>query len=301
MSDSTAEAGVEEVVEETEEVTEETPAAESEAVEEDSDLETEDDEEQEEPEETLEFDFGGNKLSVPKNSVPEELAEKIDSFGKGLWSDYTKNKNELAESSKSLEARETAVQKLESLHGETLDTYSKGLAIKSELEQLSQYDMSSLWQSDPDQARRLSDTISQKQAEFNSIISKVSQNEQALSQAQQQEVARRSDEGKKLIEKRIPGFEAKVPEVIEYVSKNYGVPKTEADNWAINPSGAEMAYKAMLYDRMQAKAKAKPKPKAEAVNPVKPMKGKGGKQAKDPGKMSPDEYRKWFAEKNRRR
>ena len=297
MENSTAEVGVEEEVAPETEVT---PAVEPEPVAEDSHPETEEGEEQEEVE-MMDFDFGGNKLSVPKDSVPEELASEIDRFTKGTWSDYTKKAGAVAEATKSLEARESAVQKLEQLHGETLDTYGRGIAIKKELEQLGTVDLTSLWQSDPDQARRVSDTISQKQAEFNSIIAEVSKQENNLSQARTVETKRRMDEGEKIVEKQIPGFGAKVPEVTEYVTQNFGVSKADAEQWALNPGGAIMAYESMLYRKMTAKAKSKARPVVPDAVPVKPMKTKGGKQVRPlNGNISADEYAKrWQAQQKR--
>jgi len=304
MSDTTAREGVvpEEAAEpvETEEVTEEVtdkglaytdPDAPKEAEGEGSDEES--DEEEQEPEVDI-FDFGGNKMELPKGSVPEELRAKIEEFSKGTWSDYTRKSQAIAEQAKALEARESAVEKIVSLNGDALQTYSQGLQIKAELEQLSRIDMNAMWQSDPDQARRVSDRLAQKQAEFQSVVSKVSNYEQQLSQAQQAELARRKDEGKAVIERTVKGFVADhLPAVLDYAAESLGISREEAErDWALSPKVTLWAHKAMLYDRMQAKTKA-PAPKQQTAAPVTPIKGKGGKAAKDPDKMTPDEWLKW--------
>ncbi len=298
MTESTAEAGVEEI-EEVEEQANAVATPESTDVEVSGPDTSEEGEEQEEEVELIEFDFAGDKLSIPKGSVTEELVERIDKFTKGTWSDYSKKSQAIVEAAKSLEAREGAVQKLEQLHGETLDTYSRGLAIRNELEQYAEEDLTSLWQSDPDQARRVSDDISKKQAEFNSIISEVSQKESNLAQAKRSEMGRRMDEGAKAVEKVIPGFGAKVPELIEYVNKAFGVPKQEAEMWAVNPAGAVMAYESMLYRRMTAKAKKQANPGVKETVPVTSLKPKGSRAAKPMnGNISADDYRKrWNSQK----
>ena len=61
-----------------------------------------DSEEPEKVEELVEFNFGGNKLQLPKGKVPEELEGKIQEFSNGIWSDYTKKNQDLAERAKAV-------------------------------------------------------------------------------------------------------------------------------------------------------------------------------------------------------
>ena len=301
MADDDLELGASEEAVETPETTEPTEPDQPEAAE---DAEVEDDEGGEGEEgdgdevEEVEFDFGGEKLTLPKDAVPEELAERISNFTKGTWADYTRRSQELAERSKTVEAQEGAIGKLAGLQGETLQLYSQGLALRSEIEQLQASDLNRLWQSHPDQARRISDQISQKSAQFSSIVQQVAQQEAALSDAQTQERQRRAEEGKAQMERRIKGFSQKADEVVDYVVKTYGFTAEEAQSWPLNPRTAEMAYKAMLWDRAQTQARSKgrvvePAPKA----PVRPIKGKGGQTARldlvaDADKMSADDWMK---------
>ena len=230
------------------------------------------DPEEEEEIELIEFDFGGNKMELPKGSVPDELADKIDQFTKGTWSDYTKNKQELVEKGKALEAREGAVQKLESFQGEALEIYSIGLRLRQEIEQLESMNLNEMWQSDPDQARRVSDMLSAKQRDFQASVDAVSEAEAKLETALTEETERRVSEGKALIERQVPGFEAAhLPDVINYAVETLGIePEAAKGDWALDPAITLAVHKAMLFDRMQAKAKeAKPKPA-----PAKPVKAK---------------------------
>lgn len=257
--------------------------------------------EEEAPEEEVEYDFGGGqKVKFKANATAKEVFEHAQKAFKDVEGSYTRKGQEVAELRKSLEAREKVVEKLTALNDEALNTYSRGLSVRQELEQLEQIDVNSLWQSNPDQARRVSDAISAKRAEFQNIVTKVNQLEGHLNQTQQAEIARRMDEGKQVIEKRIPGFATKhLPDVIEYVSTNYGIPKEiAARDWPLNPDTAQMAYKAMMYDRMQAQAKkaAKTPNAPNQPQPIVPMKGKGGSAVrKDPSKMDMDEYARWRA------
>ncbi len=236
--------------------------------------------EAEAPPEEIEFDFGGNKLKVPKGSIPDEIADQLDKFTKGTWSDYTRKSQEVAEVRKSVEARAQAVAKLENLNGEVLSTYSKGLQIKAEIEQLRAIDVNALWQSNPDQARRVSDMMAQKSAEFNATVNQVAQLENGLTQAQEAEAARRANEGEALLERRIKGFSSKVPEIIDYVADSYGIDKSHAAKvWRQDPATAEMAYKAMMFDRMQTAGKKPAAAPQKAAAPMVAMKAKGASPA----------------------
>lgn len=231
-------------------------------------------EEDAEEDDLVEFDFGGNKLEVKKGDIPPELAEKIDEFSKDIWADYTKKSQANAETAKMLKSRAESLEKIETLSGETLDAFTRGKSIKTEIEQLSAVNMQALWQSDPDRARMLSDTLAAKQAELQGIIATVDQYESQLVQARQDELARRSEEGRQVLDRKYKGFSEQIaPKLEEYAIKN-GIPAEEAKTWHLNPVVADFAYKAMLYDQMQAAKTPKATPKT--AKPVRSMKNKGG-------------------------
>ena len=188
--------------------------------------------EPEEPEE-IEFDFGGNKFRVAKDALPPELAEQVQKFGSDIYSDYTRKTQEIAETRKSLEAQEASIQKLSALNEDVLNTYSEGARIKSELEHLSKIDID--WKSNPDQARQVSDAISQRRAQLDRVVQELGSKESELTQAQEAEASRRREQGRAVVEKRIPGFTEKVSEVIDYVSKTYDIPRDAAErDWPLN-------------------------------------------------------------------
>jgi hypothetical protein len=246
--------------------------------------------------EEVEYDLGGGqKVKFKANATAKEVAEYAQKAFKDVEANYTRKQQAVAEQAKAIQARAEAVQKLETLNGHALNEYSKGLQIRSEIEQLSAVDLNALWQSNPDQARRVSDMLAQKQADFQRTIAKVSQLEQGMTQAQQAEMARLETEGATVLEKRIKGFSQKVPEIIDYVADTYGIDKAHAAKvWKVDPATAEMAYKAMMFDRMQTKA-AKPAAKPAQAQPVKAVRGSNGKgDAPDPSRMSPAQMAKYL-------
>lgn len=280
----------EEVVEaEAEEEVDESDDLGADASEDDTDEEAED----EEPE-VVEFDFGGNKLAVPKGSIPDELAAEIDKFTKGTWSDYTRKSQDVTERSKALEARESAVHQIETLQADVLDAYSRGAALKAEIARISQA-LPDLWRTDPDQARQYSDYVRQKEGEFQSITSELSQKEYQAEQAQQQEAARRMEAGKAEVLRQVKDFSE--ADVVKFAIAS-GIHERDAHKWSLNPTVAIWAHKAMKYDAAQATAKAKPK--SAPAKPVAPMKTSSGKKnydlVKDADKLSADQ---WAERRNR--
>jgi hypothetical protein len=286
-------------------VPDETPEPEEEAetaedAEADAETEETEAEEAEEAEEVelVEFNFGGNKLEVKKGDLPPELESKVQEFADKTWSTFTKGQQDNAEQSKVLAERSAAVEKIVNLNGEALQTYSQGLQLRQEIEQLSSVDLNSMWQSQEpavrDRARQISDLLASKQADFNAIVNKVGQQEAALDEAGQADLALRSQQGVATLDKRIKDFSTThAPEVVKYAVENYGMAQEDADQWQLNPTVTEMAYKAMMYDRMQAKAK-KPKVTPAKAKPVVPMKaaGKSTAPANDYEKMSMNDYAK---------
>lgn len=256
----------------------------------DADPEGDDEGEDGDEVEEIELNFGGEKLRVPKGAIPEEVAAKVSEMAHNLEAGYTKKFQDVAERGKSLEARETAIQRAQELQGEALTRFSKGMQLQQEIAQLEQVDVNQLWQSNPDQARQVSDRLSAKRAELQNTIAEVSKAETEATRAQQAEIARRAEEGKELIERKAPGFTKDLPDVIQYAVDEFGLDRATAEaEWALNPPMALAVRKAMLFDRMQAKAKQSTTPKPKKAKPVgKATGGAGTAQGdmSDPAQMA---------------
>ena len=76
-----------------------------------------------------------------------------------------------------------------------------------------------------------------------------------------------------MVASKIPNFSPAVEaELIEYTVKNYGISEKDAKNWPVNPVASVMAWKAMQFDRMQAKAAKAAKPSTAQRVPVTAIK-----------------------------
>lgn len=241
-----------------------------------------------------EFQFGNSTFSVPKDQLPEELAEQIDRFAKGTWADYTRKSQGVAEREKAAELREQNVERLHGLQGDALTAFANGLHLQQEIARYEQQDMTRLWQEDPDRARAISDHVSGLRAQLQQSISETQRHEAEFQRVQSEEVARRTEEGRRAVEQKIKGFEP--DKVMDYVMTEHGFTKDQAAQWPLNPAFAEMAHKAMLFDEMQKKARAQPKKPPPA--PVKPAtRGSGRHQSNQPSDN--DSTEDWVAKRQR--
>ena len=269
------------------------------------DDEGDDSEEGDPDDEEYQFDFGGNKFNSLKKGMPKELAEEVQRYGNGLQTSYTKKFTALSEASKIMESRDTAHQKLSTMNNQTLNEYAKGLSLKTEIAELEKIDIDPYLRSEDSrdhlEAQRIQNAIQQKTRQFETHLSNVTQLGHQATEVERQENVRRYTEGVQQMDGKIADFSKKhANDVVAYaVSK--GVPEVHAKTWPMNPFAAETTYKAMLWDRAQAKGKKGIQKTTNKITPVIPVgvkkKGKSGGARKDPGKMSSDEYTTWYKNK----
>lgn len=246
-----------------------------------------------EADDEVEFDFGGNKLRIRKSEMPGTVAQRVQDYVKGIEAAHTRRSQEVAEQRRGLEAAQKSIDELGSLNENTINAFAKAKSLQATLEQLSQIDLSALWRSKPDQARQVSDRVMQTQAALQHAVAEVAQHERTLADAQSKERDRRMDEGRREVERHINGWsDETASRLVNYVTKEFGISKGDADAWALNPAVTRMAYESMLFREAQAKAKqraAQRQPPQEA-EPVKAGRGKGGSARKSPERMSTDEW-----------
>lgn len=225
--------------------------------------------------EVIEFDFAGTKYQVPTGSSVDEVAERIQELATNLQGDYTRKTQSVAEERKQVEeaaakmqAQQESLDKLEGLSNERLATVSQGLLLQREIEQLRAMDPNgTLWQSNPDQARQVSDAIAQKQAQLNAVTQQAAQQEADLAQARSADIERRMQEGREFVTSRVSDFDETA--LVDYAANN-GIPREDAEKWSLSPAVAIIVDKARRFDALQAKAtRVVPK----SVKPAKPARG----------------------------
>lgn len=252
----------------------------------------------------IELSFGAKKLKVPRGSIPEPALAALTEMSDGMNADYTRKTQEIAEQRKAAEAERELLSKLSTLKGDALRSFAAGQNLAAEIAQLEQIDLSAVWQSDPDQARRIGDTLSIKRAEFQKHVNAVSHHEAAMEAEQQRVSAKLEEAGRAEMSRLVKGFDAKAEqELVEYAVKS-GIPESNARRWHNDPKTAALAWKAMQFDKLQAQSKAATAPKAATppAAPVKPVAGtRAAAQTPDWEKMSAEEFARRRNELERKR
>ncbi|MEO5329953.1 MAG: hypothetical protein H7829_17115 [Magnetococcus sp. THC-1_WYH] len=228
-------------------------------------------------EEEIEFDFGGgNTYRVKPNATAKEVLEEAQRQFKAVEANYTRKQQEVAEERKALQRLNESVKKIDSLQGEALTVFAKGLHIKAEIDQLEGIDVSGLWQTNPDQARQISDMLSAKKRQLEQVSKQVAGIESEAAKAQTSVSEEVAQQTVATLEKRNPGISKKFNDIREYAAKQYGIGEAQIDlALKSDPASTELAYKAMLYDRMMTGKSSKPKEAA----PVTGKKFKGAATA----------------------
>lgn len=248
-----------------------------------------------EPEQTeeVEVSFGAKTLKVPKGAIPDAVLAELEDFTKNVQGDYTRKTQEVAEQRKAVEGERELFQKLTTLKGEALKSFSAGQSIAAEIAQLEQIDLNAVWQSDPDQARRISDAISVKRNEFQRHVNAVAHHEATMAAEEQQAIAKLEEAGRAEMMRAVKGFdETAEREMIAYAVK-LGISEQDAKKWPLNPKTAQMAWKAMQFDKLQATTKAAvaAKPPTAPAAPVKAVSSKSASTArKSYEEMTPEEF-----------
>jgi hypothetical protein len=238
--------------------------------------------------EDIEIDLGGTKYRFAKAGLPDDLAAKVQDFGKSLYSDYIAKTQGIAEQRQAIQAQKEDLDKLSLLNGEVMGKYAHGQAMAARLQQLRGQYSDDMWRSNPDNARRLSDAIAAAERDFQAAVQDVGQAERALIDQREQSRTAAAERGRAYVERKIQDFAKIENDLVDYVRREYGISERDAKNWALSPEVTTMAVKAMRYDQLQAKAKAAGKPAAKAATPVTPVKGTGGGSAPKPGTPAAD-------------
>ena len=195
--------------------------------------------------EEIELSFGARKLSVPKGAIPEDVLSVLRETADGMHTDYTQKTQNIAEQQREAEATRKQYAMLTEMSGEVRKAYLAGEAKAHRLGDLRSIDLRALWQSNPDQARLVSDEISLTEQEFQQQVQAVRHHQSQMDIVQQQETAKLEAAGRSEMMRLVKGFDAKAEsELIEYAVKD-GIREQDARQWHLNPKTAHFVWKAM--------------------------------------------------------
>lgn len=225
-------------------------------------------------------DYEGKQYRLPKELKDALLRQ----------ADYTRKTQEVSDLRKQHEAERQQFAQQAQLHEATLQHRAEVLSIDQQLAQYQGVNWNELSDSDPALAQKLYFQYQGLQTKRNEALQQMTQAQQQVLQAQQHDAAKRLQEGREALAREITGWAEKEDDVVRYAMNNgYSI---EDMKMAVSDKRmAKTIWKAFMFDQMQKSAPAKPK--AAPAQPVTTVKAKSAPAAKDPDKMSPDEWLKW--------
>ena len=169
-------------------------------------------------------------------------------------------------------------------------SYFPGLSSK-QLQQFEQLDWNAVIDSDPVQAMKLQQQYQSLQGMRNQVTTRIQQVSQQQFHQQQQHVAKLVETGAAVLSKDIAGWSPELAKSLKSYGQDKGGFSADEMSQIYDPRHVKILHKAYLYDQLLSKQQTKPK--AEPVKPVTTIKAKSASVAKDPEKMSTDEWMKW--------
>lgn len=252
-----------------------------------SELETELDGEQsaESDDDELEEELDGVKVRGKKEALEKLKAERL------MQADYTRKTQETAELRKQAEAERQAVEIEKQVHFQNMNEVATMKAIEMRYQQLAAIDLSQLTDSDPVQAMKLDQELRKLQAQHAQLQNSVTQRHAQFTQMQQQEAARQLEEGRRVLEREIPGWGEQLrSDLVKYALSN-GYTQRELDAMK-SPAMVRSLFRE--YQVAQAKKQATTRPKVTQEAPVTRVQtANKSKAVTDPDKLSPDQWLKW--------
>ena len=233
----------------------------------------------------LEEDIDGLKVRGKKDALEKLKAERL------MQADYTRKTQEVAELRKAAEAERQAVELEKQVHFQNMNEVAQIKAIEMRLAQFAQLNWDQLTDSDPVQAMRLDREARQLQATKAQLEGSVSQRHAQFVQLQQQEAARQVEEGRRVLQRDIPGWGEELrTELVKYALAN-GYTQRELDAMK-SPAMVRSLFREYQTDK--AKKQATTRPKVTQEKPVTRVQSANKTKAvTDPDKLSPDQWLKW--------
>ena len=262
-------------------------AAEVENATETEETELEQDEAAEPDEEDVEYE--GKQYKVPKELKDALLRQ----------SDYTRKTQEVAELRKMAESQAQQVQAERQFNQQHLQEVATITAIDQQLAQYGQLDWNALADADPAQAVKLDRQMRDLQSQREQIAYGITQKQAEFQQRQQQDAARQLEEGRRVLERDIPGWSAEKAQELFLFGKNYGIPEQLLGSLS-NPVLVKALHDLSQYHQLKAQATTKPKAPVQE-KPVTRITASKAQGAIDPDRMSPDQWLKWRESQLRKR
>lgn len=251
--------------------------------------EQQDGEEEEEPPRILKIKHDGVEVEKPESEIIE-LAEK------GF--DYTQKTQRLADErrvvesfAQNLKQQEALLQQQFQSQAAMIDEIAKVTAIDQQLSAYSGVDWQALSNADPVEAQKLFFAYNQLKTHRDQAASEAQRKQQEFTIAQQHAMAAKTEEGRKVLERDIPGWNTDIAKSVAQTAKDYGFSDNELSS-LIDPRQVKVLHDAMQWRKLQASKPASDKKVSNATPQIKAGAKDTKNQANAQAKQARDALRK---------
>ena len=233
--------------------------------------------------EELEEELEGVKLRGSKDAVEKFKAERL------MQADYTRKTQEVAEQRKAVEAEQQRFQQNAALHQQAMQEIARVTAIDDRLQQFSQVNWAQLANENPVQALQLQGEYQQLQAARGQLVGAITQKQQQVIAAQQQETAKRYQDAEAFVKREIKDWSPEKDRELETYARAQGIDSRALSQFVLaNPAILKLVDKANQFDRLVKTRTAKPA--LEQPKPVTRISGANANNKKSLSEMSDDEF-----------
>jgi len=236
-----------------------------------------------------ELEHDGKKYRIPKAIKPLVL----------MQADYTRKTQEVAETRKALEARETEIRQQAETQQAYIDDLADLRALDKSLEQWKSVNWQQIEAEDPLRAQSLWRQYQQLKESRQSMVGQLSEKYRQRSEEAQRDRAKRLQEAQATLAREIKDWSPqKARELTEFGAK-HGLSESEIAELNFQPRLVKLLDLARMGEQLVSKqiAAAKAAPQQPEAKPV-PTVGGTSRTAKDPRRMSMEEYARWRAAGN---
>ena len=227
-----------------------------------------------------EVEYEGEKYKVPAKLKDALLRQ----------SDYTRKTQEVAEIRRQAEAEKQQIAQEREFIQHNLKDVATVTALDQQIAQYQGVNWDQLTESEPVQAMKLERQLRNLQSQREQAASAVTQRQAHFVQVQQQEAARQLQEGQRVLQREIPGWnESLARELVDYGLKRGYAPEVLQN--IRNPQFVIDLHNSYQFTKLREKATQKPKVVQE--KPVTRIQATKATATKDPDSMSAEEWAKW--------
>lgn len=227
-----------------------------------------------------EVEYEGEKYKVPAKLKDALLRQ----------SDYTRKTQEVAEIRRQAEVEKQQIAQEREFIQHNLKDVATVTALDQQIAQYQGVNWDQLTESDPVQAMKLERQLRNLQSQREQAASAVTQRQAHFVQVQQQEAARQLQEGQRVLQREIPGWnESLARELVDYGLKRGYAPEVLQN--IRNPQFVIDLHNSYQFTKLREKATQKPKVVQE--KPVTRIQATKATATKDPDSMSAEEWAKW--------